>query len=234
MSFLFSLNKIRRLYYTLSQEVLEPAPSPTIKRWLFIGDIFLLIYANRIFFLMYIWQNNFEFKYFNIRYYDVVSAYIANNVDSYDSYYMLVIYLFQFFNFYCKRSFYLLNNQNITWILWHELIVVNQNEYERCQFNKNKFDFVLNKKMNVLKRNFQTNYPIFKRFVSIKVTHFFFQFYAKILIWLNLENVDKERFFGKPLKVIPLLSRKVRLNVLFFCILTDKVFYFLQYMFCKY
>lgn len=233
MSFFLSVTKVRRCYYSMAREVLEPAPSLNAKKWYFVSDIFLLIYSFRLLYAMYLWQYDFKHTYFDLRY-DLVTYYFALHKDSYDSYYMAVVWLFEIFNFYCQFSFYFLDNQTMAWVWWHELIVVNQDEYKRCLLNKNKLDSVLTGKLGALSNNFIRNHPRIALFVPTKILNIYFRLKAKIKIFLTLENIDQKRFFQKPLKVIPLLSRNVRSYALFYCIVMDKLLHFLQIGYCKY
>ena len=232
MSFFLSVGNVRRCYYSMARAVFEPAPFPNAKRWLFVSDIGLWIYSCRMLYIMYLWRDDFKNTHYDLHY-DLVTYWVSYHKDSYDSYYMVVVWLLETFNFYCQFSFYFLDRQTITWVWWHELIVVNQDEYRNCLLNKNQLDSVLAKKLGISISNLK---KLFYNCHVCSAKHFKHLLFAKtkILIFFTLENIDQKRFFKKPLKVLPLLSRKVRSQALLFCILTDHLMHIAQICYCKY
>ena len=161
-------------------------------------------------------------EWYNFEKYDVLLGFLHYNSQKYDPFIPILMYLFVLFLMFCEHSLYWLNSQTITWKWWHQLVVQNQDRYYECLLKPKHLALVQSNRERLIKDKIGTFVPskFIVKILSRKL--------AKIHIWMSLDNIDKRRYFGQPLSLMPNLSHKLRRKLVLLLILVDKFACFVQ------
>ncbi len=233
-------SKFTRCYYSISKEVFED--QVRLKRLRYYRDVLFLLYSTRIFLLVYVIfyylpqrdaNLNLEPLFEQYSRVDPMVHLVASSTATavYEPFTGLAVFLFVLFDFVCQRAFYRLDVQTVTWRWWYELIVLNQDAYFSSRITE----------AEQLKRI----YADAENRIKKRLNHIFGKILAQLpqsvlrllstaLVYYHFENVNRETLFGKPFKVIPQLSPRVRLRVLRFLFLTDFISFFCLLLIGKY
>lgn len=205
--------KYPRCYYTMASEVLSPQPLP-YRKYRYYRDIFIFLYLTRALVPLFLYKSSEETIRL-YRKYDPQANFIAIHLPDYQNFTGIIVLLFEAFEFTCQRALHKLNAQTVTWQFWYQMVVVNQNQYyESLITDPNRLRYIARKRTKRMARK----YPIWMKLAP----KWLIKWTVKWSIFIGLENVDKVKFYGKPLKIFPKMTTIIRKRALLFGILWDK------------
>lgn len=214
-----------RCCYTLMRQMYE---RPKLKQvtFLYYLDWVIYIYAFRYYYIALLGYSGFpSLSHLDWRL-DPICLFFYRYRHTYDSFIPVIIFLLVSFHIFMRYLMYNLNVNTLTWQWWYALLVENQNFYYASFINHKKFASLwLQKKeetLALLRKNSLSR--MLPNFVLIP----FSKLLARFLLFIHLDHLNKGQFLNSKLTVLPGLSDKLRIRVLFTAILADKVLFFVQ------
>ena len=227
-----SFIKITRCFYTLSKEAFRPKRNQKYfkfySNWIYFLDCFMFWYSFRLIFVSYLIYNNYQTTY-NFKVYDPIVQYCYLNRHVFDSFSPMLLLMFEWFNYICCYSLQNFNSNTTIWRFWYSLIVENQDHYYDCMKGQDQIDLIYEKELTKAKSNFKLSH-----YCPLVVSELIYKCTTKIQMIYNLDNIDKGKFFEKPINVLPNISEGLRIKILLTTIICDKFILLGQVFICKY
>ena len=220
---LFDNSRFKQCFYQTLKQVCNQNGTQ-LARTYYIIDWFAIIYAIvRIFFFVFMVKNKFEVDAsipYIIEQDDPVMTFMKKHSHIYDEAFILIFLLMAIFNFICQSRLYMLNTSRRVWKLWYQVLITNHDNYYR--FMKPDYKTIIIRKTNEIVNNFHQN-SFINRIVPEFIIHRYAKSKSKRLIRSNYEHIDGDKFFVKDLIHLPNLSKKLKIRLINFMILGDKI-----------
>ena len=229
---LFENTCIRRCVYQKMKNLVEHYGSSRTKNY-YIFDCTIFAYATlRTWFGSYMMKINFQIPSdipYKVERDDPFMNFLKQNSDIYNEIVPLIILGLGLFNFLCQIGLYRLDIRKNVWKFWYQMLVINQNDYNRLKMND--YNLIKAAKTNKVMNRFR-QYKIALMIPDFLIKYFA-QFYAKYLIQSNLENIDRDKFLNIKIQDPPNLPIKYRIKLLNILVVGDNIWFGFQIFTCN-
>lgn len=203
-----SINSFTRCYYKFTQHLILEHDS-SLTRALYLFDWLLFVYCFRFLVVAYVMFANYAVDYYDFRTFDPMLNWFYLHRAEYDSFTIVGALLFAVFIMVSEWLLRRLNVDTPTWRSWYELVVHNQDRYYACKLIPEEIRKINSRKEEQIAHRI-TRYKLPWFFVGSFPVKYLCRIWARLQVWLSLENLDQEAYFGQPLEALPNLSRKLR------------------------
>ncbi len=221
-----------RCCYTMMRQMVE---RPKSRKVVFLNylDWAIYIYAIRFYYiapLSYSGFPNLPAFLFDWRQ-DPICYFFYRHRHIYDSFIPMIVFLMASFHMIMRHLMYNLNVNTLTWRWWYQLVVENQDHYYSNFISQLELAAMRSHReaetMAMLRKSrFGQLLPSIALVPLAKA-------YARFLVLRHLDHVNKHQLFSSKLSVLPDLSEKMRVRMLFTTIVADKVIVGVLFLSCE-
>ena len=209
----------RCCYTTMRQMVERPKSRQTVLTYYIDWAVF--IYAFRYYYIAPLIYSGFPTLPFFDWTLDPMCYFFYRFRNTFDSFVPMIFLLLSVFNILMRYLIYNLNVNTLTWRWWYQLVVENQDLYYENFISQLELAAIRRHReaetLAMLKRN---NYAqLLPGIVLVLLS----KVYARFLVFKHLDHVNKEQLFRSKLSVMPGLSNRMRVIMLFTTIMADKL-----------
>lgn len=188
-------------------------------------DWVIAIYGIRFYILAIIAYDDFKLTFWNWKL-DPICYFFYRKRKLYDAFVPTMIFLLSAFHMTMKYRLYNLADINcVVWRWWYEMIVVNQDAYYDNLLSKQEVEAVYVTKESALLNRWATEDSGF--LVRLSVPSIVLKAACKVLVrwetFKNLDYVNKERLFARKLVILPNLSDRMRVKMIFISLFADRI-----------
>lgn len=224
---IFTNTRCRQCTYQSMKHLVKHYKKPRTKIYFIIDSVLMFYGYCRLIPIAYLMKNNYqieEYYFYKIERDDPFVNFLKQHADQFNESLPIVFMGLALFHYLCQVCLYRLDVRKQVWQWWYQALVTNQDYYH--QFKLNDYHMIKRAKANKIRNRLHQHRfaSIFPGFIMDGIA----SLCSAVVIQLNLEHIDRDKFFKKKLSYLPNLPKKIRIRLVNVVVIGDYFWFYFQ------